>query len=831
MRTRKPRFTIERIRTLVLGAGCLLIFSIIGFLAVGRWRNHLSLREIPKRLGANIQQEANGVTYTQAHGGHTLFKIHASKVVELKDSGKAMLHDVQIELYGADGSRVDRIAGNEFEYDQKQGKAVAAGPVEITLVRPGEVPAMTGRTGANRPQSKGTVLSNAAQIAAKGEIHVRTSGLTFDSKSGIASTQEKVDFSVQQGSGSSVGALFDSDRGTLTLDRAVELNLRRGNDVVNLKAQHAEFERGDLVCRMKEATAEFRGGQASAGSATVLFRPDGSASSLQAAEGLTLRSSQARLSAPRGFLQFNEQNKPQRGRLEGGTALEADAPERQMRAAAPSADLAFTPDGILRHAHLERGVTMHSENVTRSGKGGEEVHVARDWKSPIAELDFREPRKGQVELASVRGTGGVTVAGQTRTGNGPALPSQLSADEVSGTLSADQELTALHCLGHASLEQANAAGTRQTITGDQIDATLAGRAQGSAVKAGARQAANGSSQIESATVKGNVVLLQTSPKGSDSSRSSGKTVPTAMRATAGMAVYDGAKGWLHLLNEPRVEDGQLQLSAAVIDVAHDSGDALAHGNVKATWLSGDANPKAAASIAAPVGFGGQGPAHVVANEANVQQSSGEVTFRGGVRMWQQANSITAPTIVLNRQKQTLVARGNGAAEPVRMVLLSTGSPEAKSAGKSAHAPSIVRVEGEDLKYSEAERKALMRGGAAGVVARLGEATSQSSTVELLLLPTHNHVAEDGGAAQVDRVIAAGDVRVSSMGRRGLGDKLVYSSASGEYVLTGTPASPPKLLDPARGTVMGESLRFNGRDGSVSIEGEGQKTATQTSVKK
>ena len=43
---------------------------------------------------------------------------------------------------GEDGSRVDRIAGDEFEYDQKSGKATAAGPVEISLMRPGVAPAI-----------------------------------------------------------------------------------------------------------------------------------------------------------------------------------------------------------------------------------------------------------------------------------------------------------------------------------------------------------------------------------------------------------------------------------------------------------------------------------------------------------------------------------------------------------------------------------------------------------------------------------------------------------------------------------------------------------------
>ncbi len=66
-------------RTLVLGAGVLLLVALVVFLAVGKRKNPFNRRDLPQRLGIEIQQEANGVTYTQAHGGRTLFKIHASK--------------------------------------------------------------------------------------------------------------------------------------------------------------------------------------------------------------------------------------------------------------------------------------------------------------------------------------------------------------------------------------------------------------------------------------------------------------------------------------------------------------------------------------------------------------------------------------------------------------------------------------------------------------------------------------------------------------------------------------------------------------------------------
>jgi lipopolysaccharide export system protein LptA len=139
---------------------------------------------------------------------------------------------------------------------------------------------------------------------------------------------------------------------------------------------------------------------------------------------------------------------------------------------------------------------------------------------------------------------------------------------------------------------------------------------------------------------------------------------------------------------------------------------------------------------------------------------------------------------------------------------------------------VIRIRGGDLKYSGAERKAVMNAGAMGtVVAETGTAISVSDQVEVILLPPGNHAGKDGGQAQVDRLTARGHVVLTSEGRRGTGEQLVYTSESGEYVLTGTAAAPPRMTDPARGNVTGEALIFHSRDDSVSVEGGTTKTET------
>ena len=821
------RFTIERLRTLVLAAGVLLVVGLVAFLAVGKFKNPFNRRDLPKRLGIDIQQELNGVTYTQAHGGRTLFKIHASKVVELK-KGNALLHDVKIELYGLDGSRVDRIEGKEFEYDQKAGTARAAGPVEITLMRPGMAPAIAPKATVGQVvggKAGGKPLATAAEAAASSEIHVNTSGLTFDQKSGVATTGDRVDFSLAQGSGSAVGATYDSQQGLLVLDSAVELTTQHGADAVKILARHAEFERGDQLCRLRAASADFRGGQAAAGEAKILFRADGSAVRLDAAGGFTLTTAAGgHLAAPTGSMDFNEHNLPRHSHLEGGVTMNSANQGRHVHGSSPTAELDFTTQGQLRYAHLERGVEMDSEDLTQSATGPQ--RSSRKWRSPVADVEFRDAGHGRVEPGAIHGTQGVVVTAESQRGKGAAAPSRLAADEVTGQFGPGAVLTTMTGVGHASMEETTASGTRQVSSGDRLDAHFVpgggGEPGGNRSDAGGT---GGAAQIESAILDGHVVLIR------EPAAKSGAQTEAPMRATAGRAVYEGAGAWLHLTLSPRVEDGSLQLTADKIDVTQDSGDAFAHGNVKATWAE-TGSGKAGGSSG---GLGGQGPAHAIGAEAQLHQASGEVTFRGHARLWQQANSITAPEIVLSRQRETLVARSTDAAEPVRTVLVSTAGPEpasesGKAAGGKPGAPSVIRVRGGDLKYSDAEHKAVLHGGALGtVVAETGTATTVSNEVELILLPQGNHAGKDGGAAQVDRLTARGRVAVSSGGRRGTGEQLVYSSETGEYVLTGTAAAPPRMTDPARGTVTGEALIFHSRDDSVSIEGGGRKTTTETTA--
>jgi len=86
--------------------------------------------------------------------------------------------------------------------------------------------------------------------------------------------------------------------------------------------------------------------------------------------------------------------------------------------------------------------------------------------------------------------------------------------------------------------------------------------------------------------------------------------------------------------------------------------------------------------------------------------------------------------------------------------------------------------------------------------------------------------------RVDHIIATGAVELEQPGRKGFGEKLVYTAVDQVSVLTGTKAVPPKVVDETQGTVTGASLRFRSGDDSVEVlSGDGaQKVRTESRMK-
>ena len=222
-----------------------------------------------------------------------------------------------------------------------------------------------------------------------------------------------------------------------------------------------------------------------------------------------------------------------------------------------------------------------------------------------------------------------------------------------------------------------------------------------------------------------------------------------------------------------------------------------------------------------------------------RRSPARAVYAGNARLWQDANIVEAPTIEFDRDHRTITAQGT-AAQPVSTVLIEMNNTQASkpqitnSTGKNRASKSTpVTITSARLTYTDNERRVHLEG---GVVAQGADITINSNQMDAYLAPRKQSSATQApgiqssiasAAAQLDRIVAAGNVIIQQPSRRATGEKLIYTSAEDKFVLTG---GPPSIFDAEHGKITGDSLTFYNRDDRVLVEGgNSSPTVTQTRV--
>jgi len=97
----------------------------------------------------------------------------------------------------------------------------------------------------------------------------------------------------------------------------------------------------------------------------------------------------------------------------------------------------------------------------------------------------------------------------------------------------------------------------------------------------------------------------------------------------------------------------------------------------------------------------------------------------------------------------------------------------------------------------------------------GTVTADHVTVFLLARPTTGASTAANSASELEKVVAEGRVVIQQEGRRGTGNRLMYTAKNGSFTLTG---GPPSIFDAEHGKVTGDSLTFFSHDDRVLVEG-------------
>ena len=735
-----------------------VVVVVAGAYLYAKWRIENALKQVPEKIGLEVQQSAQGFTISKSEGGHTIFKLEASKAIQYKQGDHASLHDVNITLYGPDSKRFDQIYGSDFEYDMRSGDITAKGEVQIDLE--------ANPAGIKHPDQ-------AVPEELKNPIHVRTSGLVFNRKSGDAYTNEKVEFSMPQVRGSATGAAYDSKTNILTLRSNIQAEVEGANPAT-ISADRAVIAKAPRVVSFQQARGQSSSQQFEADDLRLHLRADNTVEQAVASGHVHVQSRTnppAEVRAGRLEVLLNPKMSTLKNAVFSEDVRWQTAGSQAMTGRTDRATLDFRGKNLLTRVHLEGGVKMEQlPPQPRAQTSQADKQPAQHISVAARAAEFFVGAGKHLQRAETLGPATITIDGENP--GQPEAKSQtaVSADHFDARFDPQGGLAALRGSPQARIVNTAPGRPERTSSSDMVEVAFSNR------------------QVESIMQQGNVAYDDGSAK-----------------AWGGRARYTVADQLLVLTGSPRVVDGGGTTTADALQLNRATGNALAEGSIKTTFT--DLKPQPDGALLAS-----SDPVHVTAKTMTSDRAAGIVHYSGGCRLWQGANIIQAPTIDFDRKRRSVVAAGS-ADLPVSTVLLQPAKTGAK-APAAKNAPTPVTITATRLTYVDSERQVHFAG---DIVAKSGDATITASQADVFLLSQGQAAGTEpvAGMGKVDRIIAEGNVVLTEPNRRATGDQLVYTAASDQFVLSG---GPPSIFDAERGKITGVSLTFFRRDDRVLVDG-------------
>ena len=729
----------------------LLLVAGAYFYASYRVRN--ALKEVPEKIGLNVQQSAQGFTVSRSEAGRTLFKVQASKAVQFKQGGRAELHDVMITLYGHDSSRFDQIYGADFEYDQQSGDITAKGEVNIDLEANPE--------GLIKPDQ-------APPKELKNPIHLKTTGLIFNQRTGNAFTKERVDFNIPQATGSAVGVNYIGKDNVLTLQSQVNV-IFNGPAPSKLTAVHGIITKDPREVRLERPHLQTRDRQLDADKATLFLRPDNTLDRVLANGNVRVQSEATpptQIRAAQLDVRMAEQRDTFRlAVLSGDVQLERAGPQ-PVQGTAGRVVMNFTGKNLLKTVHTEGNVKLvqHQKSTTPPSP-------AQDLEVAAAAIDFFLVAGRHLDHAQTSGPAQISLQ---PTDGGVRPRTIVTAGNFRARFSSLGRLASVHGAPNARITTNTPGQPERLSSSNTVDVSF-GASRG----------------IDSIVQQGAVAYVDRDRK-----------------AWADRARYTPADQLLTLTGSPRVVEQGMTATARTMRLNRSTGEALADGNVKSTYSELKAQPDGAL-------LASSSPIHVTSQSMTAHRSPAVAVYTGNARLWQDANVVQAPTIEFDRDSRSVIARGSGAQK------VSTALVQTDKKGKTTP----VTITSAHLTYADSERRARFDG---GVLAKGADLTISANQMDVFLQPRGQATTSQPiRSGKVERIVAQGQIVITQPARRATGQQLVYTAAEDKVVLTG---GPPSIFDAEHGKITGVSLTFYIHDDRVLVEGSNSSpTVTQTRV--
>lgn len=773
-------------RRWLVAVALLVIAIVVGTYLASRSRNKVTLHNIPQKLGLDIQQTSEGFSLSKSEGGRTLYTIRASKTVQFKSGGNAELNNVHVVVYGKTHDRYDQIYGDKFTYNPQTGDVVGSGEVDIDLQGYAEGP--------QKPDQ-------APPEELKNPLHLKTSSLTFNQKTGLAHTDEVVEFRSAQASGSAKGAYYDSRTNELQLKSDVRI-VTTGDKASVITGASGTIQKEPRQATLLNGKIEQPTRTLTADKITMLFEPDNTVQHIVAEGNIQIESrgpTTVDVFAPHGDVNMGANNIAQQAVLTGGARFNTRG-DNLTHGSADTFVLDFEGDNQPSRFHMVKNAKFRQD--PNPGKPGSGPTSGQPMEVMAEALDFQLANGSDLKTADTVGKAQIVILPNP---NKPKNADKNSQDMGSSTTVATAGKF------HANFGEGNRIQTLHGAPDSRIVSSSPGEPDkvSTSEKLDVAFAADGG--VQKLVQTGNFEYHEPPARPDIGGRA----------AFAEKATYSPADQLLVLNGSPRVIDNGTTTTADVVRMNRQSGEAFADGNVKTTYS--DLKPQPNGALLAT-----SDPVHVTAEHMQSRQQPSIAHYSGKVRLWQGANVVRAPKIDFDQQARSIIAFGDAQQHVTSLFVQQSAN------GKQAP----VEVTADKLTYLDSERKARYSG---NVFVRNGDSTLKAQQVDIFLkqqgeggataakAAPGSMVPGAEGPSKIDRMVAEGKVVVTEPNRRAEGDKLVYTADDAKYYLTG---KSPSVQDASRGKVWGDSLTFYSRDDRVLVESKNSSsTVTRARITK
>jgi lipopolysaccharide export system protein LptA len=721
----------------------------------------------PASLPPNTSGTAADWEWSRTDNGRLVVKIRAHALHQVQDTGRTELEGLQLFLYQRDGKHYDLVKSPKADFNQTEGKLYSNPEVEITLDVPLE----------GDPPHQLT--------------SVRTSGITFESKTGKASTDRPASFTFASGKGTCTGATYDPTTHELHLLNNVKLDMH-GEDpksqVMHVETSELTYKEGGSEIWLTPVSKMVRSETTIDAGPAVIALKDRIIDHIDAQKANGVDNYPKRkLNYTADFLHvaYDGAGKIQKITGAGNAKLVNSAEASNTTMTADTVDLDFVidenGDSILTHTTGNGNAVIESKPVPDPSNKTKPAET-RLLKSAYIDLFMRDGGK-EIERVQTQAPGALEFL--------PNLPEQhrriMTGDRMTIVYGAKNTIQ--------SFVSNNV--TTDTFPNDPEKAR--------ALKAKKQPENSKTASVNMTAEFDEKGQMKTMRQWDNFTYREGDR-----QARAAMATLENDKNVMDLMRSARVWDASGSTDADHIAIDQKTGDYKADGHVSTSRLpdkEDDKKPGQSSGLLA-----GDQPVQAMAARMTSANKNALIHYEGNAVLWQGTDRIQADIIDIDRAKHTLSGDGKVVTQ------LIDKQKDEDPAKKGGAAPFTV-VKSPKLIYTDTDRLAHYSGGA--TMNRPGLNVKGDEIRSYLKEQKKEDKSKpkdpDDNGSRLEKAFADGNVEIvdtsAARKRTGTGIHAEYYTDESKIILRGDQAT---LLDSLKGTSRGAELTYWTEDDKLTV---------------